>query len=138
MPVQRAYPIQLRFWHVGLTLGLIVGCRTQKRPAVAGQSGDTTQTADSLVTSNANGVEIWFTLARAATGLDGKQCIERGLEIRRGGTRVQVPLLYTGDPPVLINDSTMRAVLWTHCAPVDTYLVDLRSGRPVRDRANNS
>ncbi len=44
-----------------------------------------------------------------------------------------MPLLYTGAPPVLVNDSTLRAVLWTHCQPGDAYLVNLRSGQPVRD-----
>jgi hypothetical protein len=32
----------------------------------------------------------------------------------------------------LLNDSTMRAVLWTNCRPGDAYLVDLTNGRPVR------
>jgi hypothetical protein len=81
------------------------------------------------------GAEIWLTLVRAATGADGGRCVERGLEIRQGGKRVQVPLLYTGAPPVLLNDSTMRAILWTHCRPGDAYLVNLRSGHPVRERA---
>lgn len=80
-------------------------------------------------------MEIWFTLVRAAKGADGRDCVERGLEIRQGGKQVQVPLLYTGSPPVLLNDSTMRATLWTHCTPGDPYLVNLRSGHPVRERA---
>jgi hypothetical protein len=94
--------------------------------------------ADSQVLSNSAGVEVWFTLARAATGADGRQCVERGLEIRHGGKRVQVPLLYTGAPPVLLNDSTMRAMLWTHCQPGDAYLVNLRSAHPVRDRVGTA
>ena len=85
--------------------------------------------------TNAGGVEIWFTLARSATGADGRRCVERGLEIRQGEKRLQVPLLYTGALPVLINDSTMRATLWTHCQPGDAYLVNLTSGHPVRERA---
>lgn len=82
--------------------------------------------------SNAHGVEVWFTLARSAKGLDGRPCQERGIEIRRAGTRIAVPLLYTGEPPELQNDSTVRARLWTNCRPGDAYLVDLRTGRPVR------
>ena len=77
---------------------------------------------------------MWFTLARPDTGRDGRHCQERGLEIRRAGTRIAVPLLYTGEPPELLNDSTMRARLWTNCMPGDAYLVDLRTGRPVPDR----
>ena len=48
--------------------------------------------------------------------------------------RIPVPLLYTGTAPHLVNDSTMRARLSDHCRPGDAYLVDLRTGRPVRER----
>jgi hypothetical protein len=90
--------------------------------------------ADSLVATSPGGTEIWFTLARDATRADGTRCTERGLEIRRGAERVKVPLLYTGTAPIVDNDSTMRAQLWTHCSPGDAYLVDLQSGQPLRDR----
>ncbi len=90
--------------------------------------------ADSLVLTNGTGAEVWFTLMRAAKGGDGVPCVERGLEVRRGASRVKVPLLYTRNVPVLVNDSTIRAILWTHCTPGDPYLVNLRSGLPVRDR----
>ena len=93
---------------------------------------------DSLILTNTAGAEIWFTLSRSATGADGGGCVERGLEIRHGGKRVKVPLLYTGTPPVLLNDSTMRAMLWTHCRPGDAYLVNLRTGQPVREQGANS
>ena len=89
--------------------------------------------ADSLVLTTPGGAQVWFTLARSATGVGGQACVERGLEIRGRGRKVPVPLLYTGVPPVLLNDSTMRAVLWTHCQPGDVYLVNLRNGQPVRD-----
>jgi hypothetical protein len=46
--------------------------------------------------------------------------------------------LYTGAAPVLLDQSTMRAELWNHCRPVGTYLVDLRSGRPVREQAGGT
>jgi hypothetical protein len=93
--------------------------------------------SDSLVLGTRVGIEVWFTLAREATGANGGKCVERGLEIRHRDKRVKVPLLYTGAPPVLLNDSTMRATLWTHCEPGDAYLVDLRSGQPVRERRSN-
>jgi hypothetical protein len=92
------------------------------------------QPADSLVLTNGAGAEVWLTLAREAKGADGVVCVERGLEVRRGASRVKVPLLYTGNVPVLLNDSTIRAILWTHCTPGAPYLVNLRSGHPVRDR----
>lgn len=134
MLLRNAHPRQ--FW-IALAALLLCACRSDQRPPANGETGDAPKPADSLVISNADGVEIWFTLARVARGPDGKQCVERGLEIRRGGTRVQVPLLYTGTPPVLLDDSTMRALLWNHCRPVDTYRVDLRSGRPLRENVRN-
>jgi hypothetical protein len=89
---------------------------------------------DSLVATAPGGVEIWFTLSREAKAADGTPCTDRTIEIRRGGTRVPVPLLYTGTAPELVNDSTIRARLSKQCVPGDAYLVDLRTGRPVRDR----
>ncbi len=93
----------------------------------------TARTADSLVLTTPGGAQVWFTLARSATGAGGQACVERGLEIRGQGRKIPVPLLYTRVPPELVNDSTMRAILWTHCQPGDAYLVNLRSGQPVRD-----
>jgi hypothetical protein len=104
-----------------------------ERPAVAADSAKDARPADSLVASSGTGVEIWFTLARNDQSTAGTPCVERTLEIRRGESRIKVPLLYTGAPPVLVNDSTLRAQLWNHCRPVGAYLVDLRSGQPVRD-----
>lgn len=121
-------------WHFALAALLACGGPKAETPG-AGDSVARAQLADSLVLTSPAGTEIWFTLVRASTGADGHGCVERGLEIRQGGRRVQVPLLYTGSPPVLLNDSTMRAILWTRCAPGDSYRVDLRSGRPVRERS---
>lgn len=123
-----------RAWCIGLAALLACGGPTRQKPAAV-DSVANVPPADSLVLTNPAGAEIWLTLARAATGADGGRCVERGLEIRQGGKRLQVPLLYTGAPPVLLNDSTMRAILWTNCRPGDAYLVNLRSGHPVRERA---
>jgi hypothetical protein len=116
-------------------LGALAAC---DKPAVGDRkppvSITETRLADSLVLTAGGGAEVWLSLARAAKGADGTGCVERGLEIRRGGKRVKVPLLYTGSPPVLLNDTTIRAVLWNHCAPGEPYLVDLRSGRPIPER----
>ena len=111
------------------------GCRSGERRPSPDSTLSRTAPADSLAASFGNGVEVWFTLSRAARGSDGRACQERGLEIRHGSDRIQVPLLYTGEAPALLNDSTMRAVLWNHCEPVATYRVDLRTGRPVPERA---
>ena len=88
---------------------------------------------DSLVVTAPGGVEVWFTLARSATAADGTHCVDRALEIRRGANRIAVPLLYTGSAPRLVNDSTIRATLSDKCLPGDPYLVELRTGRPVRE-----
>jgi hypothetical protein len=85
-----------------------------------------------------DGQEVWFTLARTGRAPDGTTCVERGLEIRTGAKRLPVPLLYTREAPVLLNDSTMRAVLWTNCKPGEAYRVDLRNGRPVRESDRGS
>lgn len=122
-----------------LALAALLGCGGSKAEApVTADSAGRVPPPDSRALAAAGGAEIWYTLARASTGADGKDCVERGLEIRHGGKRVPVPLLYTGSPPVLVNDSTMRATLWTHCAPGDTYRVDLRTGRPVRERSGTA
>jgi hypothetical protein len=60
--------------------------------------------------------------------------VERTLEIRQDARRIPVPLLYTGAPPRLIDDTTIEARLWLHCKPGDTYRVNLRTGRPTRWR----
>jgi hypothetical protein len=89
---------------------------------------------DSLVATAPGGVEIWFTLAREGQAEDGSRCIDRTLEIRQGDKRVPVPLLYTASAPQMVNDSTIRARLSSRCKPGDTYLVNLRTGRPTREK----
>jgi hypothetical protein len=117
-----------------LAPGLLLACgggdRTPPKPAASADSVP----ADSLVATAPGGVQVWFTLSRHATSPDGVPCVDRTIEIRRGDTRVKVPLLYTGTPPELVNDSTLRARLSNQCRPGDAYLVDLRTGRPVRER----
>jgi hypothetical protein len=115
---------------------LACGGRDVPREASGGDSVASAAPAppDSLVATAPGGVQVWFTLARVGQGEDGSRCIDRTLEIRRGGARVPVPLLYTSSAPELVNDSTIRARLSFRCKPGDAYLVDLRSGRPTRER----
>jgi hypothetical protein len=114
-----------------LTAALACGRRADPPPL---QESAATGPSDSLVATAPGGVEVWFTLARNGTALDGASCTDRAIEIRRGGARIPVPLLYTGTAPRLVNDSTLRARLSDRCRPGDSYLVDLRTGRPVRER----
>jgi hypothetical protein len=112
----------------------VFACSPPAHERAAASDASTSAPADSLTLTSATGTQVWFTLAREATGADHQRCVERGLEIRDGRKRVKVPLLYTGAAPTLLDDSTMRAVLWTHCQPGDTYRVNLRTGQPVRER----
>jgi hypothetical protein len=89
---------------------------------------------DSLLLRTPRGIELWATLNREGEDSSGSTCIERALAIREGARRTTVPLLYTRDAPILVNDSTVRVRLWTHCRAGDAYLVNLRSGQPVRAR----
>ena len=98
--------------------------QTESAPAVP---------ADSLVTTLPGGYEIWFTLARTDSGARGR-CTDRAVEIRHEGRRTPVPLLYTGTLPEAVSETTFRARLSDHCTPGDPYLVDVRTGRPTRER----
>jgi hypothetical protein len=110
-----------------------LACAERPRAEPAGRSALPSPPADSLVATAAGGTEVWFTLARPDSA-EGRRCVDRGLEIRRGATRLPVPLLYTGTAPQVLNDTVMRARLSFHCRAGDAYLVDLRTGRPVRER----
>jgi hypothetical protein len=118
-------------------LAQTIACKTQNADRPEKGSAEVAQAAapaDSLVLTAPGGVEVWFTLSRVGKTAEGTPCTDRTMEIRRGSTRVPVPLLYTGTAPELVNDSTIRARLSNQCVPGDAYLVDLRSGRPVRER----
>jgi hypothetical protein len=121
----------------GLSAAVLAGAGCAERPADAGAApGERTSLpapSDSLVATAPGGTEIWFTLARPDSG-GGRPCVDRAIEIRRNGARIPVPLLYTGTSPEIVNDTTLRARLSNGCRPGDAYLVDLRTGRPVRER----
>ena len=91
---------------------------------------------DSLVLTAPSGAHVWLTAGRDARKLDGTTCAERLIEIRRDTARVRVPLLYTGEAPRLIDDSTIQARLWLHCEPGDLYHVHLTTGQPVKVTRN--
>jgi hypothetical protein len=109
-----------------------LACRERPAPPATGAPAQAAPPADSLVATAAGGVELWFTLARPDSGSGGR-CTARTIEIRHGSARTPVPLLYTVSPPEIVNDTTFRARLSDHCAAGDAYLVDLRTGRPVRE-----
>ena len=120
----------------GLGATVFGGVRCAERPsdaAVPPGERASPPPADSLVLVAPGGAEVWFTLARPDSG-EGRHCVDRASEIRRAGARIPVPLLYTGGTPQIVNDTTLRARLSRGCRPGDSYLVDLRTGRPVREQ----
>jgi hypothetical protein len=129
--------------HPGVLLALTLGiaCAGERRPGEAPRSADTAAVSaefpalpDSLALTAPGGVAVWFSGARGDTDSLGGRCVERGLVIVRGETRTLVPLLMTGAPPILVNDSTIRARIWLHCRPGNTYDVNLRTAAPSRIR----
>lgn len=112
-------------------------------PACGGERAPASTPADSVAAVPAkpapelalqapNGVEVWFTDARNAKDSTGAGCIERVMQIRRGEKEIAVPLLYTGEKPRLVNDSTIEAPIWLNCRPGNVYQVSLRTGHPTR------
>ena len=115
---------------------LLVACAAEGAREAARDSTAAADTApappDSLALRLADGIEVWYTMARPADSAGGSTCLERTLEIRHpGGTRVGVPLLYTRDLPKAVNDSTLEARLSGDCVPGELYRIDVRSGRPT-------
>jgi hypothetical protein len=125
----------------GLIAAALAGCAGDAPPpestpradsAVAEQAFPTLP--DSLALVAPGGTEVWFSGARLGTDSLGGTCTERGLVIVRGESRILVPLLMTGVPPTLVNDSTIRARIWLNCRPGNTYEVNLRTGTPTRTK----
>jgi hypothetical protein len=86
---------------------------------------------DSLALAIPDGTTIWFAEGRRAADSAGTTCIERTLEIRRDSVRVKVPLFYTRTAPTVLDDTSLRAELYTDCRPVGIYRVNLRTGAPT-------
>ena len=116
-------------------LVLAAACADRPEPDAPAAAGDSAQAAppppDSLVLELSDGSTVWYTMARDARAADGTNCIERTLEIRRGGNRIAVPLLYTRDVPVEVNDTTLEARVYLGCTPGDRYRIDSRTGLPT-------
>jgi hypothetical protein len=122
-----------------LLLSLLAACGAERPPAAPPVTEQGANPAyptlpDSLVLTAPGGVEVYFSGARVGTDSTGASCMERGIVLVRGGARTLVPLLMTGAPPALVDDSTIRARIWLHCRPGNTYDVNLRTGAPTRVR----
>ena len=122
-----------------LGLAVLAACKAAP-PAAMKASAEITASAeyptlpDSLVLKAPGDVDVYFAGARIGTDSTGATCVERGLVLVHDGHRTLVPLLMTGVPPMLVNDSIMRARIWLHCRPGNTYDVNLRTGVPTRIR----
>lgn len=102
----------------------------EARPAEAPARPDPPP-AESLAVRLPAGVEIWFLAGRSAQDSGGRGCYERTLEIRDPAGRRQVPLLYTLEAPIRLDDTSVRAIVYRNCQPADPYRVSLRTGRPT-------
>ena len=123
--------------HGRLAMVLLAGAMACDRPPADGGAPSPAAVeppapAAVRVITAAGGVAVWFGDAREGRDSAGTPCVERTLEIRSPAGRRVVPLLYTLDTPTVLDDSTMRARLYTDCRPGPTYHVDLRTGLPVR------
>lgn len=87
--------------------------------------------ADSLALQLLDGTAIWFLEGREATDEAGAPCYERTIEIRDSAGRRRVPLLYTLEAPVRLDDTSVSARIFSGCRPGDSYRVSLRTGRPT-------
>lgn len=112
-----------------------LACGAEPRPTGTPAPPARQAPPDSLVATTSAGAQVWLVPGRQGTAADGRTCDERLIEVRRDTARVRVPLLYTGDVPRLLNDSTLEATLWLHCVAGDRYHVNLRTGQPVKQRA---
>lgn len=117
-----------------VVLLLLAACRGKESPAASADSlpAAPPKPAPELALSAPGGVEVWFTDSRAASDSAGTACTERVMQIRRDGKQIAIPLLYTGEKPRRVNDSTIEAAIWLNCRPGNVYQVNLRTGLPVR------
>jgi predicted small lipoprotein YifL len=122
-------------------LAALAACGRERPPAEAPTPPDTAQGStayptlpDTLVLTAPGGVQVWYSGARRDADSLGAACLVRGLVLVRDSTRTLVPLLMTGVPPEVVNDTTMRARIWLHCRPGNTYDINLRTGTPTRIR----
>lgn len=118
-------------WSRLTAIVLLAACAGEKERPVTTSSAPAAP-ADTMVLMAPGGRAIWLTAGRMTSDSGGTSCRERGIEIRGGLDTVRVPLLYTGDVPTLVNDSTIEARLWRHCVAGDPHRVNLRTGQPVR------
>lgn len=116
-----------------VVLAAACGDSSRRQPPVADTTTVDTATADpsgSPVLTLKDGTTVWFVTGRPDTSGTGNVCMEQLIELHRGDRRIPVPLLYTMGTPKAINDTTLLAALYRHCAIEAWYQVDTRTGLP--------
>ncbi len=115
--------------------GMISGCGARGEPpptTLPPADAGTVQLPDSLLLSMPGGNTVWLTEGRKGADSTGKACVERSVEVRRGEYRFKVPLLYTRDTAIVLDDTSFRAELSRGCHRIASYRVNLRDGMPYR------
>lgn len=116
-----------------LVVGILASCspKEAKQEESAG-AATLAPLQDSMVLRMPDSAEVWYTGYMLDSAVTGEPCYERTVEIRRGGSRTPVPLLYTLGKLEIVDDTTVRASLMRDCAKLDTYLVNTRTAQPRR------
>lgn len=119
-----------------VVLGTLAGCAdtpdpTGDRARVAPPGVVDSAPADTRVLDLGDGTAVWLTAGRVGRARTGGSCRERGIELRKGDSRVTVPLLYTLDIPVVV-DGKVVASLASDCVSGQNYSIDAVTGQPTK------
>ena len=118
---------------VGL-VALVAACQSGDRPAPLSANHESPPAVrpDTMVLAVPGGQTIWLAEGRDARDSAGTACFERSVEIRTGGSRTKVPLLFVQTGPTMRDRDHLRAELSLHCRVMAIYSVELATGRPVK------
>lgn len=117
-----------------LLFGLALAGCGPPRPAPDDEAHQPAAVSDSLILTTGAGYRVYFSASREGRDSTGRSCTEWAMAVRRDSGRTAIPLLYTGETPRIINDSTIEAAIWLHCRPGNRYRVNLATGYPSRVR----
>jgi len=130
--MRRGWTLLLALMAVGCTADRADGSRKADDSGETGKGSGAPAAAPVLALQVDDTTSVWFASGRADTGAAGAPCLERVMEIRAGARVIPIPLLYSGESPTPVNDSTIQVHIWRHCVPADLYRVHLSTGQPTR------
>ncbi len=128
-----------RFASICLLL-LLPACQRAASPSATRDSAAAARVVDSTppdihILDLQDSTEVWLTAGRVGRGPTGAPCLERGIQLRKGPLRIQVPLLYTSVLPVVVGGKLV-ASLSNNCVSGQMYTIDAATGYPTkRERA---